>query len=190
MSIVPTFETERLFLRAPEERDIAAWQRHFAHWDVVRYLNPGLPWPYPEDGAAEFYQGHVKQVQGKSAYFWGLFLKENPEELVGIVELRMETKLEHRGFWLAKHLWGQGLMSEALIPVNDFAFDTLGMDHLILVNMIQNKSSSHIKTKQGARLLRVQEAKSVDPEVTHEEVWELRAQDWRAYRQKTGLTHG
>ena len=47
----PTLYTERLILRPLELADAEAIQRLFPHWEVVRYLNALVPWPYPTDGA-------------------------------------------------------------------------------------------------------------------------------------------
>ena len=53
MPPTPVLETERLILRPPRESDTPAVQRRFPHWEVVRYLHAEVPWPYPDDGAAE-----------------------------------------------------------------------------------------------------------------------------------------
>ena len=48
---------------------------------------------------------------------WGIFLKENPDELIGCIGVYKNRPFENRGFWLAKKFWGQGLMTEAVKPV-------------------------------------------------------------------------
>gem|GEM_PF-4771929 len=50
----PTLETARLALRPVEMADAPAIQRLFPQWEIVRHLNAGVPWPYPEDGAESF----------------------------------------------------------------------------------------------------------------------------------------
>lgn len=47
MEEIPTLYTERLILRPLELADADAVQQQFAHWEVVRYLNALVPWPYP-----------------------------------------------------------------------------------------------------------------------------------------------
>jgi hypothetical protein len=59
---------------------------------------------------------------GTSRWSWGLFLKENLTEVIGCIELWRPGTPENRGFWLARQLWGRGLMSEAVQPVLGFAF--------------------------------------------------------------------
>jgi hypothetical protein len=45
----PVLETARLVLRALRLEDAPAAQRHFPRWEIVRWLNAGVPWPYPSD---------------------------------------------------------------------------------------------------------------------------------------------
>ncbi|MGH3631037.1 MAG: GNAT family N-acetyltransferase, partial [Sciscionella sp.] len=47
----PTLQTARLILRPLRLEDAPAVQRQFPHWEIVRWLNPVVPWPYPRDGA-------------------------------------------------------------------------------------------------------------------------------------------
>ncbi|PTT94866.1 GNAT family N-acetyltransferase, partial [Pseudomonas sp. HMWF005] len=54
MEDTPTLYTERLILRPLQLEDAEAVQRQFPHWEVVRYLNVAVPWPYPENGALSY----------------------------------------------------------------------------------------------------------------------------------------
>ena len=54
----PVLETARLILRPLELADADQVQLLFPHWDVVKHLNNRVPWPYPPDGARQFYE-HV-----------------------------------------------------------------------------------------------------------------------------------
>jgi RimJ/RimL family protein N-acetyltransferase len=94
------------------------------------------------------------------------------------VDLWREGKPESRGFWLGRKFWGQGLMTEAVEPVIDHAFDELGFEKLIFSNALGNERSRRIKEKTGARLLGVEPAKFVDPQFTQHELWELEKADW------------
>jgi RimJ/RimL family protein N-acetyltransferase len=86
------------------------------------------------------------------------------------------------GFWLAKQHWGKGLMSEAVWPVTDYAFDCLGFDQLIFSNALGNRRSRRIKEKMGATFLRTEPAAFVDPEFTEHELWQLTKDDWLRMR--------
>src|SRR6185312_8059826 len=121
----------------------------------------GLPWPYPEDGILNFLKTQVLPRQGKDKWMWGLFLKDNPDELIGIVELWREGHPANRAFWLGRKFWGRGLMTEAVAPVMDYAFDKLGFEKLVFSNALGNDRSRRVKEKTGARLLRTEPAKYV-----------------------------
>lgn len=50
----PTLSTERLVLTPLCMEDAAFIQEQFPQWEVVRYLDNRVPWPYPADGALAY----------------------------------------------------------------------------------------------------------------------------------------
>jgi RimJ/RimL family protein N-acetyltransferase len=50
----PTLVTQRLILRPLTLDDAEGIQQQFPDWEVVRYLNALVPWPYPADGARHY----------------------------------------------------------------------------------------------------------------------------------------
>jgi len=180
---IPTFTTARLILRAVTEADEPAYTKYFVDYDVVSPLSSVVPWPYPANGVMDYLQTMILPHQGKDKWVWGLFLKSNPDELIGCVDLWREGKPENRGFWLGKAFWGQGLMTEAVNPVMDYAFNSLGFEKLVFANAVGNARSRRIKEKTGARLIAVEPAKFVNPIYTEHEIWELTKNEWQKYRQ-------
>jgi ribosomal-protein-alanine N-acetyltransferase len=178
MKALPAFETKRLLLRAVTEADAPSWQRNFADYEVIRYLAARVPWPYPADGVITFLKNQVLPFQGDNKWVWGIFLKSDPGELVGVVDLWREGRPENRGFWLARKHWGRGIMTEAVEPVMDYAFNELGFEKLCFANAVGNIGSRRVKEKTGAKLLRVEPAKFVDPAFSEHEIWELKKEDW------------
>ncbi len=179
---IDAFETKRLMLRGVMAADAPAMQRNFDDYDVIRDLGVGIPWPYPEDGAVTFIQTVILPNQGKDHWFWGLFFKTAPDELIGVVDLRRSTPAQdgNRGFWLAKRYWGQGLMTEATDKITDYAFGALGFEQLIFRNAVGNIRSRRIKEKAGATLFKVEPAKFSGPDSTQAEVWLLTKAAWAA----------
>jgi hypothetical protein len=47
----PVLETARPILRPLELADAHQTQALFPHWEIVRFLNASVPWPYPANGA-------------------------------------------------------------------------------------------------------------------------------------------
>jgi hypothetical protein len=52
-------ETRRLILRPLRLEDAARTQKIFPHWEIVKYLNAIVPWPFPEDGVLNHYRDVV-----------------------------------------------------------------------------------------------------------------------------------
>ena len=54
--IIPSLHTPRLLLQPLQLADAEQIQPLFGQWEVVRYLNAQVPWPYPADGALGYFQ--------------------------------------------------------------------------------------------------------------------------------------
>lgn len=185
--VLPKFETKRLILKEITLQDAPSYEKNFVDYEVIRHLSSAVPWPYPKDGIVEFINSFILPNQGKNRWLWGIFLKQNPGELVGVVDLWREGKPENRGFWLARKLWGEGIMTEAVEPVTDYAFGELGFVKLVFANAVGNIASRRVKEKTGARLIDVRPAKFVDPKYTEHEVWELKKEDWLNFKSSRNL---
>lgn len=174
----PSFRTERLILREIIEADAPSYEKNFATYDVISELNREVPWPYPKGGVLEYMRTEIFPKQGKDAWVWGIVLKDKPNEIIGSIGLWKEGSPENRGFWLAKKFWGQGIMTEAVIPVMNYAFDVIGFDKLTFANAAGNKRSRRIKEKTGARLIRLEPAEFVNSDYKQREIWEITKQEW------------
>ncbi|MBI1199436.1 MAG: GNAT family N-acetyltransferase [Phenylobacterium sp.] len=183
----PVLETERLILRPLEARDVPAVQRIFPQWEVVRWLGPAIPWPYPEDGAAtNMAQCLEKRARGEQ-FYWAITLKDGDDELRGRIDLwpLPQDRRDMRGFWLDPLLHGQGLMTEAAEAVTAYAFDVLEWPFLYLTNAVENRASARVKEKQGAVEVG-REPFSYVAGQGEKQVWLLTREAWLA-RQKPNL---
>ncbi len=178
-------KTKRLLLRPLEIGDAAQIQELFPHWEMVRYLLNVVPWPYPADGALKFVRDvALPAVARGDQWFWTLRLKGEPEQVIGVLNLRRGDE-ENRGFWLGLARQGQGLMSEACAWANDFWFETLGFPVLRVSKAIDNVASRRISEKQGMRLVGVKEKDYVCGRLPSE-IWEMTAEEWRRWKVRAG----
>jgi RimJ/RimL family protein N-acetyltransferase len=175
---IPTFYTSRLILRPITLSDSESYEKNFVDYDVISHLSALVPWPYPKGGVAQFLSNVILPPQGDTRWTWGICLKTNPSEVIGCVDIWREGRPENRGFWLGKRFWGQGIMTEAVQPVTDYAFRELEFKRLVFANAVGNNRSRRIKEKTGARLLHIAPAQFVNPAYTEHEVWELTQEDW------------
>jgi len=175
---LPVFTTSRLILKAVTIEDAPAYQKHFSDYEVIRYLSSQVPWPYPENGAEFFIQNMILPRQGKDRWCWGIFEKDNANELIGAVDLWRTPIPENRGFWLGKKFWRKGYMTEAVTPVTDYAFSDLGFEELFFTNALGNERSRRVKEKTGAKFIELRDAKFVDSSFSQTELWKLTKHAW------------
>lgn len=176
-------ETERLWLKPLAMSDAPSIQKRFPHWEIVKLLNGKVPWPYPTDGAEQFLRMKLaEQAAGTPSYTWGLWLKSRePDEVIGIIELRPNGGTDARGFWLSQEFWGRGLMTEAADRVLDFAFDEVGMTEITLSNAMENIRSGAVKVRQGATPIGEDTIETVSG-VKPRQLWRLTAEEWKKRR--------
>ena len=183
-------ETDRLFLKPIALEHAKSYGEHFIDYEVIRNLAAQVPWPYPDGGIEDFISTVIIPSQNKNNWHWGLFLKENPAEMIGGISLWREGRPEHRGFWLGRKFWGKNLMTEAVSRVNTFAFDDLGFELLIFSNALGNIGSRKVKEKTGATFIEIQPAAFVDPEFKLRELWELSKSAWKSHTTKSQQVPG
>lgn len=179
---IPRYKTERLILQMVTLRDVPSYTKHFVDYEVIGNLSRTAPWPYPKNGVEEYIKTVIIPYQGISRWTWGIFLQDSPGELIGCVDLWKDGRPEHRGFWLGKRFWGKGIMTEAVYPIIDFAFDSLGFEDLIFSNAAGNIGSRRIKEKTGCELITIKPAAFVDPKWTKQELWKLTSRNWSRHK--------
>ena len=179
MPPTPVLHTPRLVLRPVRSKDAPVIQKRFAQWEVVRWLDAHVPWPYPADGATTFVAACLEEMARGEKSHWAIVPKKGPADLIGVISLWPDDGMSHdqRGFWLDPAWQRQGLMTEVASRVTDYAFGKLGWPCLWLSNAQDNHASRRIKEKQGARLVDMMIGRYVGGE-TSRMVWLLMREDW------------
>lgn len=181
MDVTPVLYTERLILRPLELADAEAIQQQFPHWEVVRYLNAFVPWPYPADGALSYLRDiALPAIARGKEWHWSIRLKSTPEQLIGNVSL-MDEQDNNRGFWLGPQWQGQGLMSEASEAVTAYWFQNLGREVLRVPKAVANIGSRKLSERTGMRLIRTDEGNFVSGRMA-KDIWEITRDEWLAQR--------
>jgi [ribosomal protein S5]-alanine N-acetyltransferase len=172
-------ETPRLLLRSLELADAQQVQAIFPQWEIVKYLNRKVPWPFPQNGAEIFIREMALPAMGRGdGWFWSIRRKSSPGQLIGVINLR-KNEDEHRGFWLDPLMQGQGYMTEACDAVTDFWFEVLKFPVMRVAKAFENRSSRRISERQGMRMIATVERDYVCGRLPAE-LWEITAEEWRA----------
>ena len=150
--MTPRSETARLLLIPLQLTDAEQVQPLFGVWEVVRYLNDRVPWPYPTGAAYAYYRDvALPAIDRGDDWHWTLRLKEAPDQIIGAVALhRNETN--NRAFWMGVPWRRRGLMTEAVGAATDFWFSSLGFQELRTPKASSNTASVRISEKTGMTL--------------------------------------
>ncbi|MEY2510394.1 MAG: [ribosomal protein S5]-alanine N-acetyltransferase [Verrucomicrobiota bacterium] len=146
--IVPpeSLATERLLLRKPRPDDAALIFSGYAQDpDVVRYLT-FLPHRDPKD-AEEIVERFLENWRSGKSYCWLIF-RRGGAELVGAISARDDQGI-NLGYLLARPFWGQGLMSEALSTIVEWAFSLPSVFRIWAVCDLENGASARLLERNG-----------------------------------------
>jgi RimJ/RimL family protein N-acetyltransferase len=178
----PALETKRLLLTPIEMADVDQVQQAFPQWEVVKYLNNRVPWPFPPDGVLNYRRDiAMPAIERGEEWHWSIRLKTNPDQIIGSIGVMQGEN--NRGFWLAPEWHGQGLMTEAVIAVNDYWFNVLGYPVLRAPKAVANTGSRRISEKTGMRVIATSESDYVSGRLPTE-TWEITAEEWQVWRAK------
>jgi RimJ/RimL family protein N-acetyltransferase len=140
------FATERLLLRKPRSEDAPLIFSAYARDpEVVRYLTflPHREIREAEEAVSRFLENWRT---GKS-YCWLIFRRESGE-LLGAISARQDQGINF-GYALARRFWGQGIMSEAVTAVVDWAFSAPGIFRVWAVCDLENVASARLLERNG-----------------------------------------
>ena len=141
--------TARLRLRPIRRSDAERVQALCSNWNVARMLSR-VPYPNPLE-AVEAWTG--AQAEARDSGLTYTFAIEHRHGLIGVVGVsRCDDGGYEIGYWLGEPWWGQGLMTEAVGRVVDFARATLGLDRLRSDYIADNPASGRIQQKCGFRI--------------------------------------
>jgi ribosomal-protein-alanine N-acetyltransferase len=179
--MIAELQTERLFLRPLQLEDAEQTQRLFPQWEIVKFLNAKVPWPYPAGRVLNYYRNEaLPGIERGEEWHWTLRLKQAPELHIGVISLHKD-EWDNRGYWLGLPWHRQGLMTEAVMAVNDYWFDVLGFGVLRAPKAVANVASRRISEKTGMRVIATHERDYVSGRLMAE-IWEITAEEWREKR--------
>jgi len=180
--MIPNLETERLILKPLCREDIDAIQQVFPQWEIVRWLDARVPWPYPEDGARSFIEQVVlPTAKAGTGWHWSIRRRADPATLIGEITLQDDPR-NNRGFWIVPEWQRHGYAGEAADAVTQFWFEVLSKPVLHVPKATANVASRRISERQGMRVIEVFKGQLVGGEYDFE-LWELLREVWLARRQ-------
>jgi [ribosomal protein S5]-alanine N-acetyltransferase len=141
-------ESNRLRLREMTMDDLDFVAEMIAHPEVMRYY----PKLYSRAEAEEWVNRQMGRYRSHGYGLWLVSDKATSEPVgqVGLTPQIVDGIEEPEiGYLIHRPYWRQGLASEAAIAVRDYAFESLGKDHVISLIRPVNEPSQGVARKFG-----------------------------------------
>lgn len=139
-----TIETKRLLLRRFQLEDKQDLLEYASQEETLRYLT----WEGVQtlEQAMESIQGYYQTQSGCFA----IILKET-KKCIGAIEIRLEEEHDKAdfGYMLNSRFWNKGYMTEALLGIFEFAFETLQLNRIEGTHHLKNPASGKVMQKCG-----------------------------------------
>jgi RimJ/RimL family protein N-acetyltransferase len=146
-SVMPSFETERLILRAPEASDASAVARWLGDYEVARNMAT-IAHPFTEDDATALIAKAAEGLAKGEAYAFAVEHKQT-RELLGMVTLTLSEGFYKLSYWFGRPYWGFGYATEAARKIVAFAFNTLKAETVLASWFDGNPASERVLEKLG-----------------------------------------
>ena len=173
------FETERLILRRVESADTDLFPRLFCEPEMMKYL--GEVWS--QKTAIETLQ-EWQQEWGKDNYYYGVIVRKEDQQAIGIAGITEDTNPEEKGiefaWFVLPEFQGMGYASEVTRAIMKFVFEELKKERLFGETHPENPASNRVLEKLGFKL-KGEYQRSIDylPEFDRQVIWEFNRADWK-----------
>ena len=148
---VPVVDTPRLLLRPWRDDDLDGYAAMCADPEVMRHMGDGST--LSRDDAWRQMAMFVGHWQLRGFGMWAVEERETGAFVgrVGLHQPEGWPGLEV-GWMLAKHTWGRGYATEAARASLEYAWNVLGVDHVISVIAPENAPSVRVAERLGEQL--------------------------------------
>ena len=164
MSPPKVIETARLQLTPPVLEDAEEIFASYARDpEVTRYL----VWQPHEsiEPTRDFVLRCMAVRALEVAYPW-VIRRKGDARLLGMIEIRLDGYRADLGYVLARPYWGQGIMTEAVRAVVDWAIGEPEIHRVWAVCDVDNKASARVLEKAGMELEGVLRRWSIHPNIS------------------------
>lgn len=149
--IIPSLNTQRLFLRAFTNSDAKEVQR-MAGNKKVSDTTATIPHPYADGMAEEWIARHAEWFEKDLVITWAMELSSE-KKLIGCMTLILNST-QQRGeiaYWVGEEFWGHGYCTEAAKAAIDYGFRKMNLSKITSNHMLSNPASGKVMSKSGMK---------------------------------------
>ena len=146
---VPTLDTGRLTLRAPNDQDYDSILRLGSDPEVMRYITYGKT-QSPEEARKDL-ERRIQLSRGKHGYW--IAEEKYTKQFVGWFTLKpLENQNDFEiGYRLLREHWGKGYATEGSKRLLQYAFHQLQLKKVLAIAMPENSASRRVMEKLGLK---------------------------------------
>ena len=143
-----TIETARLLLRPFKANDkfeikILAGNKNVSDTTL------NVPHPYTLEMAEEWISSHAHDWQAKTRFTYAIVRKDT-RILLGAISLAEIKGAEMElGYWVGEPYWNEGICTEAVTAILNFAFADLNIQKVTAEHLSTNPASGRVMQKNG-----------------------------------------
>jgi len=114
-----------------------------------------VPFPYTVENAQNFINSSHRDFESLKAVNFAIQYKNNlgdVNRLVGIISLKnidSDNRKANVGYWVGELYWGNGIATESVALVINYAFSVLGLEEVYAYVYSENKASIRVLEKNG-----------------------------------------
>jgi [ribosomal protein S5]-alanine N-acetyltransferase len=164
----PVLETERLTLSRLSNDDLIGVKKLRGNPENMKFI------PRPLIKTDEEGLAHIKlindRIDSNEAINWSISLKNKSEfiGLLGLYKIHIENFRAEIGYMILPEFKNQGIISEAVLAVNNYGFNVMNLHSIEAVIDPRNLASEKVLIKNGF----VKEAHFIENEFAQGEFWD------------------
>lgn len=141
---MPSLRTDRLDLRAPNERDIPAWFERATDRESVYFAGDPIPDSISEGHA--WLEKVLEKAKARERLLWSIDIRGGS---ISIGSVGLSLKNPGISFVIGRSFWGRGYATEAAREVLRFGFEALGLSEVRSEFVVDNSGSRRVHEKLG-----------------------------------------
>ncbi len=164
----PVLETEKLILRRLNNDDVNEVLELRGNAETMKFI------PRPLAKTTDDALAHIKTINDKiesnEGINWAICLKDNPKfiGLLGLYKIYKENFRAEIGYMILPDFNNRGIVSEAILAVNNYGFDVMNLHSIEAVIDPENFASEKVLIKNGF----VKEAHLIENEFAESKFWD------------------
>lgn len=132
-------------LRKFRESDLDCLVKYANNYNIAKFLTNQFPYPYTEEDGKNFLSMAVDSTN--------IFAVEVNDEVIGSIGVFPQTDIHQKnaemGYWLAEPFWGKGIITQAIVQMVNYGFDTFDITRIFARPFSTNLASQRVLEKAG-----------------------------------------